>query len=175
MKIWILNVSNRFCHPKPLFLKAQKCAAMSLWQLSHIDLSSVLRVWLCDCSLFPLPRPMMMISADIWVGVRTLSSSASYYLPLPPYSGSGDSHAGLSRGKETQLQDTGDTGSYRHTQSYAVFSSIPSIQQRSALVCCAVFTAIKCLIFPENIAGYLILPAELHCIMLYTLGGFGKK
>ena len=79
---------------------------------------------------------------------------------------------------ETQLQDTGDTGSYRHTQSYAVFSSIPSIQQRSALVCSAVFTAIKCLIFPENIAGYLILPAELHCITLYTylylLFGFGN-
>ena len=37
--------------------------------------------------------------------------------PLPPYSGSGASHAGLSRGAETQLQDTGDTGSYSHTLS----------------------------------------------------------
>ena len=171
MKIWILNgwKCNRFCHPKPLFLKAQKCAAMSLWQLSHIDLSSVLRVWLCDCSLFPLPRPSW------WYLLITGSESA----PCP--------HLHLitclclrtaslvivmlaSAEARRRSYRTQETPGHTDTLSpmHAVFSSIPSIQQRSALVCCAVFTAIKCLIFPENIAGYLILPAELHCITLYT-------
>ena len=58
---------------------------------------------------------------DIWVGVCCLPPVLICILlpdpPPPPYSGSGASHAGLSRGAETQLQDTGDTGSYRHTLS----------------------------------------------------------
>ena len=108
------------CHPKSFLLKSQKCVVMSLWQLSHIDLSSVLRVWLCDCSLLPLTRPSDDIYCYWYLG-RSLHPVLICILlpdpPLPPYSGSGASHAGLSRGAETQLQDTGDTGSFSHTLS----------------------------------------------------------
>ena len=75
-------------------------------------------VWL---RLVPITRSHLMMLDDIWVGVCTLSSSASYYLTLLCLRTQGlvlvTSHAGLSRGAETQLQDTGDTGSYRHTLS----------------------------------------------------------
>ena len=72
------------------------------------------------CSHYPVP------SDDVgWYLGRSLHPVLICILlpdpPLPPYSGSGASHAGLSRGAETQLQDTGDTGSYSHTQSSAVF------------------------------------------------------
>lgn len=129
-------------------------------------------VWL---QLVPITPSHLMISSDIWVGVCTLSSSASYYLPLPPYSESGDSHAGLSRGKETQLQDTGDTGAYRHTQSYAVFSSIPSIQQRSALVCSV--HCYKMSYFPGKYCriSHFASRAALHYVIyIYLLFGFGN-
>lgn len=71
------------------------------------------------------------------------------------------------RRRSYRTQETpGHTDTLSPMQSSLVFRAY----SREVHLCadCAVFTAIKCLIFPENIAGYLILPAELHCITLYT-------
>ena len=168
MKIWILNgwKCNRFCHPKPLFLKAQKCAAMSLWQLSHIDLYSVLRVWLCDCSLFPLPRPIwwyLLISGSESAPCPHLHLITCLCLRTPSLVIVMLASAEARRRSYRTQETPGHTDTLSPMQSSLVFRAYSR-----GVHLCAVFTAIKCLIFPENIAGYLILPAQLHCITLYT-------
>ena len=107
-----------------------------------------------------------MMSDDIWVGVCTLSSSASYYLTLRCLRTPGLVLVMLASAEEQRR-------SYRtqetpgHTDTHSVLGSLPSMQQRSALVCCVLGTLLKMSYFPGKYRqiSHFASRAALHYII----------
>ena len=124
-------------------------------------------VWL---RLVPITPSHLMMSDDIWVGVCTLSSSASYYLTLLCLRTPGLVLVMLASAEEQRR-------SYRtqetpgHTQTHSVLCSLPSMQQRSALVCCVLGTLLKMSYFPGKYGqiSHFASKAALHYIIYFVL------